>query len=148
MRFFLLAILLAFPVADLYVTARVARWTGIPLWVWLGCSFLAGLVLMRNERMAFRTRTVAALHGDQSLLRGVLDSGRKVLAALPADASRPRVGPDRADAARAAAQRRPRTSGRSPPPRGGGARSKARRTPSTATTAASTDRGQTVYRDG
>jgi UPF0716 protein FxsA len=82
MRFFLLAILLAFPVADLYVTARVARWTGIPLWVWLGCSFVAGLVLMRNERMAFRTRTVAALHGDQSLLRGVLDSGRKVLAAF------------------------------------------------------------------
>ena len=82
MRFFLLTILLAFPVADLYVTARVARWTGIPLWVWLGCSFLAGLVLMRNERMAFRTRTVAALHGDQSLLRGVLDSGRKVLAAF------------------------------------------------------------------
>lgn len=82
MRFFLLAILLAFPVADLYVTSRVARWTGIPLWVWLGCSFVAGLVLMRNERMAFRTRTVAALHGDQSLLRGVLDSGRKVLAAF------------------------------------------------------------------
>jgi len=82
MRFLLLAILLAFPVADLYVTARVARWAGIPLWVWLGCSFLAGLVLMRNERIAFRTRTVAALHGDQSLLRGVLDSGRKVLAAF------------------------------------------------------------------
>ena len=82
MRFILLTILLAFPVADLYVTARVARWTGIPVWVWLACSFLAGLVLMRNERMAFRTRTVAALHGDQSLLRGVLDSGRKVLAAF------------------------------------------------------------------
>jgi UPF0716 protein FxsA len=82
MRFFVLAILLAFPVADLYVTARVARWTGIPLWVWLGCSFVAGLVLMRNERMAFRTRTVATMHGDQSLLRGVLDSGRKVLAAF------------------------------------------------------------------
>jgi len=82
MRFLVLAILLAFPVADLYVTARIARWTGIPLWVWLGCSFLAGLMLMRNERMAFRTRTVAALHGDQSLLRGVLDSGRKVLAAF------------------------------------------------------------------
>ena len=82
MRFLVLAILLAIPVADLYVTARIARWTGIPLWVWLGCSFLAGLMLMRNERMAFRTRTVAALHGDQSLLRGVLDSGRKVLAAF------------------------------------------------------------------
>jgi len=80
MRFLVLAILLVFPLADLYVTARVARWTGIPLWIWLGCSFLAGLVLLRNERIAFRTRTVAALHGEQWLMRGLVDSGRKVLA--------------------------------------------------------------------
>ncbi len=80
MRFVVLAILLAFPVADLYVTARLARWSGIPLWLWLGCSFVAGLVLLHNERIAFRTRTVAALHGEQALLRGLLDSGRKVLA--------------------------------------------------------------------
>ena len=82
MRFFVLAILLALPAADLYVTARVARWSGIPLWAWLGCSFVAGLVLLRNERIAFRERTVAALHGEQSLMRGVLDSGRRVLAGL------------------------------------------------------------------
>mgnify|MGYP003598323641 CR=1 FL=1 len=80
MRFVVLAILLAFPVADLYVTARVALWSGIPLWLWLGCAFVAGLLLLRNERIAFRTRTVAALHGEQSLLRGLVDSGRKVLA--------------------------------------------------------------------
>jgi UPF0716 protein FxsA len=82
MRFLVLAILLAFPIADLYVTARVARWTGIPLWIWLGCSLLSGLVLLRNERIEFRARTVAALHGEQSLMRGLLDSGRKVLAGL------------------------------------------------------------------
>ena len=80
MRFVVLAILLAFPAADVYVTARIARWSGIPLWLWLGCSFVAGLLLLRNERIAFRTRTVAALHGEQSLLRGLVDSGRKVLA--------------------------------------------------------------------
>ena len=80
MRFLVLAILLVFPIADLYVTARVARWTGVPLWIWLGCSFLAGLVLLRNERIEFRARTVAALHGEQWLMRGLLDSGRKVLA--------------------------------------------------------------------
>jgi UPF0716 protein FxsA len=80
MRFVVLAILLAFPVADLYVTARLARWTGIPLWMWLGCSLVAGLLLLRNERTAFRMRTVAALHGEQAVLRGLLDSGRKVLA--------------------------------------------------------------------
>ena len=80
MRFLVLAILLVFPVADLYLTARVARWTGVPLWLWLGCSFVAGLVLLRNERIAFRARTVAALHGEQWVMRGLLDSGRKVLA--------------------------------------------------------------------
>ena len=80
MRFVVLAILLAFPLADLYVTARIARWTGMPLWIWLAGSFLAGLVLLRNERLEFRARTVAALHGEQSLLRGLVDSGRKVLA--------------------------------------------------------------------
>ena len=42
----------------------------------------AGFLLLRNERTAFRARTVAALHGEQSLLRGLVDSGRKVLAAM------------------------------------------------------------------
>ena len=82
MRFVVLAILLAFPVADVYVTARLARWTGVPLWIWLAGSFLMGLLLLRNERIQFRARTVAALHGEQSILRGVVDSGRKVLAAF------------------------------------------------------------------
>jgi UPF0716 protein FxsA len=82
MRFVVLAILLAFPAADVYVTSRIARWTGVPLWIWLAGSFLAGLLLLRNERLQFRARTVAALHGEQSILRGVLDSGRKVLAAF------------------------------------------------------------------
>jgi len=82
MRFVVLAILLAFPAADVYVTSRLARWTGVPLWIWLAGSFLLGLLLLRNERIQFRARTVAALHGEQPILRGVLDSGRKVLAAF------------------------------------------------------------------
>ena len=82
MRFVVLAILLAFPLADLYVTARIARWTGVPLWLWLTGSFLAGLLVLRNERTEFRTRMVGALHGEQSLLRDLLDSGRKVIAAF------------------------------------------------------------------
>jgi len=60
----------------------VARWTGVPLWILLTGSFLPGLLLLRNERNVFRVRTVAALHGEQSVLRGLLDSGRKVLAAV------------------------------------------------------------------
>ena len=82
MRFVLLAIVLVFPFFDLYVTARFARWTGVPLWIWLAISLAGGLLLLRNERHAFRSNTVAAMHGDQALLRGLLDSGRKVLAAM------------------------------------------------------------------
>jgi len=82
MRFVVLAILLGFPALDLYATARVASWTGVPMWVWLGISVASGLLLLRSERNAFRARTVAALRGDQPLLRGVVDSGRKVLAGI------------------------------------------------------------------
>jgi UPF0716 protein FxsA len=78
----LVVILLGFPVLDLVATIHFARWTGVPLWIWLGLSVVSGALLLRHERLAFRARTVAALHGDQSLLRGVLDSGRKVLAGL------------------------------------------------------------------
>ena len=45
-------------------------------------SGLAGIFLLRNERMAFRANTVAAMHGEQPLLRGLFDSGRKVLAGM------------------------------------------------------------------
>jgi UPF0716 protein FxsA len=82
MRFIVLAIVLAIPVADVFVTARLAQWSGVPLWLWLSTSFVAGLLLLRNERIEFRARTVAALHGEQPLMRGLLDSGRKILAAI------------------------------------------------------------------
>jgi UPF0716 protein FxsA len=82
MRFVMLAIVLAFPFVDLYVTARMAKWTGVPLWFWLTASLAAGLWLLHHERSDFRAKTLAALHGDQAVLRGLLDSGRKVLAAI------------------------------------------------------------------
>lgn len=82
MRFVLLAIVLVFPLFDLYVTARFARWTGLPLWFWLIASLIGGVWLLKNERLAFRSNVVAALHGEQSLLRELVDSGRKVLAGL------------------------------------------------------------------
>jgi UPF0716 protein FxsA len=80
MRFLVLVILLAFPIIDLFATLRFARWSGVPIWVWLALSTVSGLWLLRNERDAFRVRIVAALHGEQPLMRGVVDSGRKVLA--------------------------------------------------------------------
>jgi UPF0716 protein FxsA len=82
MRFVVLAIVLGFPLLDLYVTARFARWTGVPLWAWIAAGLVGGLWLLRNERLAFRANTVAMLHGDQSVLRGLVDSGRKVLAGV------------------------------------------------------------------
>lgn len=82
MRFVVFAILVAFPVLDLCASVSLARWSGIPLWAWLTASTLAGFTLLRAERGAFRARTVAVLHGEEPLFRGLLDSGRKVLAAL------------------------------------------------------------------
>lgn len=82
MRLLMLAILLGFPVLDVVATVHFARWSGVPVWLWLALSLTAGLLILASERQAFRSRTVAALHGDQSLLRGLLDSGRKILAAL------------------------------------------------------------------
>jgi len=82
MRFLVLLIVLIFPVLDVLATIRFARWTGVPTVVWLAASALAGLALLRHERVTFRDKTLAALRGDQPLLRGLLDSGRKILAAL------------------------------------------------------------------
>jgi len=82
MRFFTLFIVIAFPLLDLYTTVRLARWTGVPVWAWLGLAMIAGFLLLRNERIEFRSRTIAAMHGEQSLLRGLFDSGRKILAAF------------------------------------------------------------------
>jgi UPF0716 protein FxsA len=77
----MLFIVLSFPLVDLAVTARFARWTGVPRWMWLAGSAVAGLWVLANERVQFRARTLAAFRGD-SLLRGLLDSGRRVLAGL------------------------------------------------------------------
>ena len=82
MRFLMLGIVMLFPLLDLVVTARFARWSGVPMWMWLMGSAIAGLCVLTHERAQFRTRTLAAFRGDQSLLRGLLDSGRRVLAGM------------------------------------------------------------------
>jgi len=82
MRFVVMLIVLIFPVLDVLATIRFARWTGIPTIAWLVASAIAGSLLLRREIATFRVKTLAALRGDEPLLRGLLDSGRKVLAAL------------------------------------------------------------------
>ena len=82
MRFLVLLIVLVFPVIDVLATLRFARLTGVPALAWMLASTAAGLLLLRHERVGFRARTLAALRGDRPLMRGLFDSGRKVLAAL------------------------------------------------------------------
>jgi UPF0716 protein FxsA len=82
MRFVVLCILMLFPLLDVVVTARFARWSGVPMWMWLMASALAGLWVLANERVQFRARTLAAFRGDAPLWRGLLDSGRRVLAGV------------------------------------------------------------------
>jgi UPF0716 protein FxsA len=82
MRFIVFVVVIGFPIVDLYASLRFARWSSVPLWAWLTLSTLAGFLLLRSERAAFRNYTVAALRGDQLLLRGLVNSGRKVLAGL------------------------------------------------------------------
>ena len=82
MRFIVTLIVLSLPILDVLATMRVARWTGIPTLAFLATSALLGVLLLRNERTTFRAKTLAALRGDQPLLRGLLDSGRRVLAGL------------------------------------------------------------------
>lgn len=82
MRLIVLGIVLAIPVLDVLVTLRLASWTGTPAAAWFALALAAGAYLLHHERVAFRARTVAALHGGQPLLRGLLDSGRKILAGM------------------------------------------------------------------
>ena len=82
MRIVLFLILLGFPALDIYVTLQFATFTGVPAWFWLAAGILAGWVLLRNERVAFRAKSHAALSGRSPLLSSMLDSGRKVLAGV------------------------------------------------------------------
>ena len=82
MRFVVMLIVLIFPILDVIATMRFARWAGIPAAALMLAPAIAGSLLLRHERVAFRTKTLAALRGDQPLMRGLLDSGRKVLAAI------------------------------------------------------------------
>ena len=82
MRIVLLLILLGFPALDIYLTIQFAALTNIPVWLWLGAGTLAGWVLLRNERVAFRAKSQAILSGHSPLMSSMLDSGRKVLAGV------------------------------------------------------------------
>ncbi len=68
MRFVVMLIVLIFPILDVIATMRFARWTGIPMLALMLAPAIAGSLLLRHERVAFRAKTLAALRGDQPLL--------------------------------------------------------------------------------
>jgi UPF0716 protein FxsA len=82
MRIVLLLILLGFPALDVYLTVQFAELTRIPVWLCLAAGTIAGWVLLRNERVAFRAKSQAVLSGHAPLMSSMLDSGRKVLAGV------------------------------------------------------------------
>jgi UPF0716 protein FxsA len=82
MRILVLLILLGFPALDVYLTVQVAALTRIPAWALFAAGTIAGYVLLRNERVAFRAKSLAALSGRTPLMASMLDSGRKVLAGV------------------------------------------------------------------
>jgi UPF0716 protein FxsA len=82
MRIVLLLILLGFPALDVYLTVQFAAWTNTPVWLWLAAGTIAGWVLLRNERVAFRAKSQAILSGHAPLMSSMLDSGRKLLAGV------------------------------------------------------------------
>ena len=82
MRYILLLALLAFPALDVFITIQLAQCSRIPTLLWLAAGIVLGFMLLRSERLAFRSKTLASLSGAQPLLDSLLDSGRKVLAGI------------------------------------------------------------------
>lgn len=82
MRLLALLILLGFPLLDLYLTIQLASFIRVPTPILLLAGLLAGVFVLRNERLAFRARTIAALNNHSPLIRNLLDSGRKILAGV------------------------------------------------------------------
>jgi len=74
--------IIGFPLAHVFYRIGFERAENAAFWMWLTGSAIAGVWVLTNERAQFRTRTLAALRGDHSLLRGLLDSGRRVLAGM------------------------------------------------------------------
>ncbi|MEO1766633.1 FxsA family protein [Thiobacter aerophilum] len=81
MRIFILPlILLGFPTIEVLVMVLVAQKLGWWLLVWLIISFVAGLMLLREEQFALAGRLAAALVEGRDPLQALVASGRVMLA--------------------------------------------------------------------
>lgn len=82
MRLLPILILLGFPTLELFVMVRLADEIGWWLGAWLLLSALVGAALVREAGMGLPGRLVSALREGNSILSGVVDSGRTLIAGL------------------------------------------------------------------
>ena len=82
MRLLPLLILLGFPALEFFVMVRLAHEIGWWLAVWLLLSALIGAALVREAGIGLPGRLATALRAGDSILTGVMDSGRTLLAGL------------------------------------------------------------------
>lgn len=82
MRLLPLLILLGFPALELFVMVRLAHEIGWWLGAWLAVSALIGGALVREAGVGLPGRLATALRAGDSILSGVMDSGRTLLAGL------------------------------------------------------------------
>ena len=76
------AILLGFPLLELWVAVLLAHKIGWWLLLWFISTTLLGVVLIREERFAVVGRVMGALQQGQDPFQAVLTSGRLMLAGL------------------------------------------------------------------
>jgi len=77
-----LAILLGFPILELWVAVLVAQKIGWWLLLWMIGSAILGVTLIREEQFAIFGRVMGAVQQGQDPFRAIFASGRMLLAGL------------------------------------------------------------------
>ena len=82
MRLLPVLILLGFPILELYVLARLSDEIGWWTLVWLVCSTIVGITLVRDAGLGLSLRLAHGLRQGKFMLSSVMDSGRVLIAGL------------------------------------------------------------------
>jgi UPF0716 protein FxsA len=82
MRLLPVVILLGFPALEIFVMVRLAHEIGWWLGAWLLVTTLVGAALVREAGLGLAGRLAVALREGDSILAGVMDSSRTLLAGL------------------------------------------------------------------
>jgi len=81
-RFFLIGILLGFPLLEMMVLARLAHTLGWWVLAWVVLAACAGMALIKEARFALLARLAAGFAHGQFSIAALTDSARTVIAAL------------------------------------------------------------------